>query len=310
MPSKNRCRHCVFTQNNWTADELRNLQSNLLDKASYYVFSEEVGIQKKTPHLQGYFQLTKQASISTIRKWWKKKIGRCCYVAPAFASSDDNIAYCTKIETSIGTVYEGGIKRNERGKRNDITAFRDSILAGDTDAAILQEHPQCFMRYQRGMEAAKAIHEEMTGTVILQRKLSGITLRPWQTKFIKLLLNQNDRQFLWVWDKVGNIGKTVMADWLQLYHQAAKYDNMPKRDFATAYNKAPIVIFDLERKDQNEFDYSIIKCLKGGAIAVQKYKSRMKPFMPAQVLVLANWPPDEYALSPDMYLIREVKKIN
>ncbi len=309
MPSKNRTRHCVFTQNNWTADELRNLQSNLLSKASYYIFSEEVGRVKKTPHLQGYFQLTKQASISTIRKWWKKKIGRCCYVAAAFASSEDNIKYCTKIETSIGTVYEGGIKRHERGRRTDIIEYKNAIKDGMNDVSLLEEHTSCYFKYGRGRDEARRAYDRESDKKLLIDEMAGIELRQWQRKYVKLLLEQNDRQILWIWDNDGNIGKSTMSDWLEVNEDAKSYTNMEKRDFATALGTQNIVIFDLERSDEHKFDYSILKCLKDGKLAISKYESRMRRFTKKRVMVLANWPPNEHALSQDMWIIREIKKI-
>lgn len=63
--TKGRIRNLVFTLNNWTQDELDKLLN--FEHASYVICGKEIGRKRKTPHIQGYMELEKQLSFSTIK---------------------------------------------------------------------------------------------------------------------------------------------------------------------------------------------------------------------------------------------------
>jgi len=61
---------------------------------SFGIMGEEVG-EAGTPHLQGYIQLTKAITISSLQKKLKSR-GIKCALFVAKGSLEDNIAYCSK----------------------------------------------------------------------------------------------------------------------------------------------------------------------------------------------------------------------
>lgn len=89
------CKHWVFTLNNYTNDDIRNISSN--SSIDQYIFQEETG-EEGTPHLQGYIKF--KTKVRPMGKFKNKKIHweRCKYIQQA-------IDYCHKEETRTGEIY-------------------------------------------------------------------------------------------------------------------------------------------------------------------------------------------------------------
>lgn len=89
--SKEVKRYC-FTLNNYSDKEVDELTKSLLSLNTKYIFGYEVG-ESGTPHLQGYFELPRKKSFSSmINLLNNKRIHLEC----AKGSQDDNIKYCSK----------------------------------------------------------------------------------------------------------------------------------------------------------------------------------------------------------------------
>jgi len=74
------------------------------------------------------------------------------------------------------------------------------------------------------------------------------------------------RCFYWYVDEVGNTGKSYMASYLRVHHNAIVFTNGKLADIACSYNMQPIVIFDLSRTLVDKIDhiYSCIEHFKNG----------------------------------------------
>lgn len=66
--------HYVFTLNNYTENEIQKLIIWLDEKCKRYCFQEEIGEEKKTPHLQGYFQYKKKDYYKSLHKYMDRRI--------------------------------------------------------------------------------------------------------------------------------------------------------------------------------------------------------------------------------------------
>lgn len=82
------CRWC-FTYNNYTVEQMEQMEQRLKALASGYIFEEEVG-ECGTPHLQGYYE-TKRKS-----RWTQLKLTFKPHFEKARGSRADNIKYCSK----------------------------------------------------------------------------------------------------------------------------------------------------------------------------------------------------------------------
>lgn len=126
-------------------------------------------------------------------------------------------------------------------------------------------------------------------------------LRRWQTEAVERLFAQTDRQILWIYESVGNVGKTLLAKELMLHHGAVMFNNSGKKDLAYAYNGEAIVAFNLTRTNCGRINYESMESLKDGIMFSGKYESAAKVFVPPKVVVFSNSPPDYTTLSIDRW---------
>ncbi len=93
--SRNRARCWCFTLNNYSEEDIVSLSHNKWEdlEISKYAFQEEIGREKKTPHLQGTVQFKWQISFTTLKEFHNKISWRKCKNLRA------SIKYCTKEDT-------------------------------------------------------------------------------------------------------------------------------------------------------------------------------------------------------------------
>lgn len=85
-----RARSWICTINNYTNDDLAQL-SRLSTTSKFYIIGKEVGEEKKTPHIQAYFQFKNQTRFSTLRR----KVPRAHW-EKARGTVQENYDYCSK----------------------------------------------------------------------------------------------------------------------------------------------------------------------------------------------------------------------
>lgn len=147
-------------------------------------------------------------------------------------------------------------------------------------------------------------------------KLDTITeLRPWQKELIKkFALPATSREVTWVYDKVGNVGKSAFCIYL--------YDTMKSVLFIDGVKKADlingiveyrgkighntIVLLDIPRHARNHVCYSAIESIKNGLVFNTKYETSARRFNSPHVLIFANEPPIINDLSFDRWRIYEI----
>lgn len=87
VPYKKWC----FTLNNYTKDELSTELPALLHQCDGYIYGEEIGELKGTPHLQGYFELKGRKRFETLCNMIPRASFR-----KAKGNRQHNIIYCSK----------------------------------------------------------------------------------------------------------------------------------------------------------------------------------------------------------------------
>lgn len=142
-------RNFVFTLNNPTKDDEKLVQQFGEEKCKYLVYGREKGEDKKTPHLQGYAELTKRITFNVLRikfKW---------HIEPRKGSPSQAATYCKK----DGDFWECGAI-SKPGKRNDLHRLRD-LLAGEEappdDLEIFTELPGVFCRYYKAIDRVRGL---------------------------------------------------------------------------------------------------------------------------------------------------------
>jgi len=132
-----------------------------------------------------------------------------------------------------------------------------------------------------------------------------------QNEIIEILKNQNDRNILWICDKPGGGGKSVLSNFLIDNKDAFLCNNGALKDIAYAFDGQNTVLFDLPRTKENFTPYTAMECFKDGRLFSAKYTSCLKRFKPCKVAVFANFFPNLSAVSLDRWDIRflENKKL-
>lgn len=138
----------------------------------------------------------------------------------------------------------------------------------------------------------------------LARKYVHAILRPWQRRCLVTLVEQNDRQVLFVVDMAGGVGKNFLAKYLMYRANAAWFSRTSKKDILSAYNNEPIIVFDLTQVERASVKYDLIQSIKKGVVFNRKYKDCVKRIqIEAKVLVMMRYMPDFGKMSRDRYVI-------
>ena len=136
-------------------------------------------------------------------------------------------------------------------------------------------------------------------------------LRKWQEQINKrlkeLIEEENDRKVIWIYDPVGNSGKTKLCKHL-LGSGAFLVTGGKSADNAYRFNYENTVLFNLTRTQEDYTPYALIEAFKDGMLSSPKYQSEMKIWNTSQVIVMANYYPDKSKLSDDrweVYTLRD-----
>lgn len=129
----------------------------------------------------------------------------------------------------------------------------------------------------------------------------------WQRKLIEYLTGPAiPRVIDWLYDPVGNTGKSSLGVHMQLLHDAVYITWADAKHMSCAICEAPtkkIFIFDLTRTKPAGLSmsdlYSMVETVKNGMMRNMMYKSELVCFPTPHVLVLANFIPKQGVLSTD-----------
>jgi len=155
-----------------------------------------------------------------------------------------------------------------------------------------------------------------TKGIDLPKELKLISVfKPWQQDIISLVLTEPDtRSIHWIVDYIGNEGKTSLAKYLCVMHNAL-YVSGKSTDVKYAVGKwlesgkeLKIVIWDVPRTSLDYVSYEAIESVKNGIFFSSKYESRMELFNPPHIICFANKLPNLVALSQDRWKITELNK--
>lgn len=283
----------VFTLNNPASHQLV-----IPAYVAYAVWQAERGVEG-TEHLQGYVELTSNQRLTALKKWlptahWERRKG----------TQAQAVAYCRKEESRVSGPWEHGVlAERAQGARSDLASVRDAIRAGETKRQLLDSFPEVVAKYPRFIEL---VEREVAAASVPRCLLPEP--RQWQTEVLGTLSSPpDDRTILWVFDPVGNVGKTHFAKHLVDCHDAFYCNGGKGVDILFAYTGQKIVVFDYVRDAEEFVNYGPMEQIKNGLFFSHKYESVTKRFDVPHVLVLANFFPDTGKLSRDRLRVTEVR---
>lgn len=290
-----RARSWCFTLNNWKESDIEALKKA---DCEYLICGKEISPTTHTLHLQGYVQFTSRKRFTSALQWFKELgLTNKPHIEIAKGSPNVNIRYCSKEDETpliIGTIPQ-------QGKRNDIDKMKLAIDEGATVLDIWNEFPAMYLKYSNCIGQLIELVQTKSAMDFIRETHAESTLRPWQIAIKKRLLRQTDREVLWIWEKVGNTGKSFLAKHLMACCGAMYLSNGKTSDIAYAYCHEPLVVFDFSRSFEEYINYGVIESLKNGVLFSTKYQSKTKVFKPAKIIVFANFEPDTDKLSEDRW---------
>jgi len=287
-------RNWVFTWNN----PPDHYELPVHPKEKYVVFQIE---RVSTVHMQGYIELSGTCRLAGMKAWLPD-----AHFEPRKGSADQARAYCMKEESRIAGPWQRGERASKQGKRSDLDALKEAITAGASRRELLDDYSEVVAKYPRFVtEYTKLVREAAV------EKLPTFVARfPWQAGVMEMIAEPpHDRQLLWVYDAVGNHGKTYLAKYLVQEHGAFYCNGGKSVDLTYAYSGEPIVIFDYVRDAKEFVGYGVIEQLKNGILMSTKYESGMKRFPVPHVIILANFRPADGKFSEDRLQIIELNSI-
>lgn len=135
---------------------------------------------------------------------------------------------------------------------------------------------------------------------------------PWQIEILDLIENTpSQRAIHWYWSEVGGIGKTTLCKHLCLKHGAILVSGAPSHvkcaiaDRVKDGKPPKIVLWNIPRTG-GSISYTALEHVKDGIFFSEKYESGMCLYNEPHIIVFANWPPLESALSADRWVIKKI----
>lgn len=178
--SDGQSKYWCFTLNNYTDEEENSLQSWLAESSDYATYGYEIG-EEGTPHLQGYFELHSKKRFTAVKSSLRSSGLERVHLERRRGTAQEASDYCHKESNKPGFFY-GTISKSSQGKRNDLAALREDLLAKKPLLDIAQDHFGAFIRYQRGINAFRSVIAdkrmwEMEVTVFWGKTGTGKTRR-------------------------------------------------------------------------------------------------------------------------------------
>lgn len=282
-----------FTLNNYVEDELVRLRTQFTsEEVRYALFGYEIAPTTGTPHLQGYVAFKTRKSFSFVKAFLPERT----HFKACRGSEAKNREYCSK----DGKIEEFGTYDVNAGKRNDLESFKEAVKSGVRDMKRLREDfSNICSKYPRFVDSY--IRDN-----IPEPPLKPHPLNDWQTKVNEVLKKPaNDREVIFIVDKVGNKGKSWFAKYYCSLHSDA-FIMRPTKHADMAYalpNELRVLFLDCTRQQVEFMPYTFMEELKDGLVFSCKYESCVKKYNDMHVVVLMNQEPDMTKLSEDRYNI-------
>ena len=304
-----------FTLNNYTTEEVHACETAVGNRGiKYIIWGCEIAPNTGTPHLQGYMQ-TNDAHFDRI----KTLISSRLHLERQKGDSRQAVDYCKKDGQweEHGSYVHIAAPAERQGKRKDLDAVKEAIDAGKTFDEIVETHFATVARCERFIKQRITDKQQKDSLVKRQESFSSAVLRPWQLSLdARVQRDPHPRKVIWIWDAVGNKGKSWMAGYLEAVRGAMVLDAGKKGDLAyilcsqAVFPK--IVVFDLSRtmaRENDRYDpmtsiYALAEGLKNGRLTSTKYESRVAYFENPHVIFFANFEPDQTKMSADRWKIK------
>jgi hypothetical protein len=237
------------------------------------------------------------------------------HLEPARGTDVEASNYCKK----ENNFFELGTRKamGKKGARNDLAELQASIREGKSYDDICEEHFDTAAKFHKFIRERIQARDTQKELDSLREEFASASLRPWQERLLDVVHETpSPRKIHWIWEEVGNVGKSWMAKYLMAMENAVLLTPGKKADMAYIFSKNPskTVIFDLSRTTaptdgkEHYLDgvYSLAEDIKNGMVTSYKYDSANVLTTGSHVIFFANFAPDMTKWSQDRYLVTKL----
>lgn len=150
------------------------------------------------------------------------------------------------------------------------------------------------------------------------RQIKLIEPRGWQLDVVALAQEEpNERDIHWFWESTGGVGKTVLCKYLIMKHGAIVLGGKAadiKNGIVTYFEKngqtPDLVVVNMARSMEQFISYEGLENIKDMMFYSGKYEGGQICGPCPQLIVMANFPPDETKLSADRWKVKEITEFD
>lgn len=273
------------------------------EDVKYLAWQLERG-EEGTLHVQVYVQFkpNRKKTLAAIRTimpgHWEMQRG----------SNEDCREYVRKEDTRVRGPWEWGQFTAGRGQRCDLEEVKAAIDGGADAKAIRASFPTQYSRHRNWvLDYLEDVRDAAVPKVTEFHGVDGV-IAEWHTWITELPGKEVDpRKIFWVYDHVGNTGKSYLATYLKDVHDAFICTGGKGTDLLHAFRADPkgMVVVDLPRTG-DVGDYCTLETFKNGIGFSGKYNSGLFRFPKPHVLVFANFQPDRTKYSADRIVLIDI----
>jgi hypothetical protein len=265
-------------------------------------------------HWQGYLEWLQPIRITTLRNLLGA-IENSLHLEGRRGTQDEAIEYTRKVDTGIeGTWFEAGQRGGIINELDIKSVYTDVIVeALDMDKPIsklLLELKDNGMKRQSQIQKYYNLLREDKLMNELRNEFATIPLHPWQRAARDELLQQNNREILWIFDKHGCCGKSWFAKYLAVMHDACVATRGRSQDIIRIFKPGfhSMLVLDLTRSETT-MPYVLCEEFKNGQVTSPKYESSTIYFKSIPILVMSNVAPDKTKWTEDRWRVWELQKV-
>lgn len=139
-------------------------------------------------------------------------------------------------------------------------------------------------------------------------------LYPYQKELYEMCLREpNDRDIYWIYDKIGNTGKSKFCKFMSYHMKTPKLEygkTSDMQNLASKYPNSRAYLFNLTRAKPTQIGeqdlYSTLEAIKDGHYCNTKYNTEMVMQDPSHIIVFANVFPQINLMSRDRWKIMTI----
>lgn len=288
----------TYPQTDITPEMVRQNLEQKYPETNAYIISQEDHNDTEGKHIHAYIDFANKLDTKNEHYFdelggkhgnyqsVKEKHSTIKYVL-GFTQEKGNCLNPTSIYKNIPLDFYKPNERPHKPQSQFCQEIINDVKTGITKNDLVEKYPQMLFK----PNAIHFVMENFAPTIKFNLLEEYESLRPYQQYILDYVSQPPDkRKIVWIYDKVGNSGKSELASHLEDQYNFAQFKNGKTADIAHRWQGENIV-FDLSRTTEGQLNWQVIEDLKNGRVFSGKYESKSKKFPRPHLLIFSNYKP-------------------